>query len=396
MSSVYNSDRVRPKNPIEPEYGGTGISTYSTGDILYASNTNQLSKLSMGTSGQFIAAEGGVVTWKDVKLESTGGTTSLVDTGTGPTLKIKGLTFGNGFTINDNTTFFSINIKNEYTMSLIDTQTFTTSGTWTKPANAEFIYACLIGGGGGGGSGYKGDPLGIGALGGSGGNGGGVCIINKYPANLLPASIPVVVGAGGAGGIGPTVNNSMGVEGVNGGDTTFGIFKGPGGIRGYGTSGSSLTKNMVNPVINGVSTDYQIVTVDQNNSQSLSSFPGLTSMGGDASYRVGATTTAAKPGKGVFITSHNVSVSGVVAPTANNNGNNGSNHSANIFGNTSINFGLGGSGGYYSSGSTPFNGGNGGLPGGGGGGGSHGINDVVDGGNGGAGANGYAIILTFG
>ena len=48
-------------------YGGTGFSTYSTGDLIYASASNTLSKLTAGTSGQVLqVSAGGVPTWADV------------------------------------------------------------------------------------------------------------------------------------------------------------------------------------------------------------------------------------------------------------------------------------------------------------------------------------------
>jgi hypothetical protein len=44
--------------------GGTGLSTYTTGDILYASATNTLSKLTAGTNGYSLSIASGVPTWK--------------------------------------------------------------------------------------------------------------------------------------------------------------------------------------------------------------------------------------------------------------------------------------------------------------------------------------------
>lgn len=44
--------------------GGTGQSTYATGDTLYASGANTLAKLSVGTSGQVLTVSGGVPTWQ--------------------------------------------------------------------------------------------------------------------------------------------------------------------------------------------------------------------------------------------------------------------------------------------------------------------------------------------
>jgi hypothetical protein len=43
--------------------GGTAQSTYTTGDILYASASNTLSKLAVGTTGQVLTIAGGVPTY---------------------------------------------------------------------------------------------------------------------------------------------------------------------------------------------------------------------------------------------------------------------------------------------------------------------------------------------
>jgi hypothetical protein len=40
-------------------YGGTGISSYSSGDIMYATGAATLSKLSKGTGGQFMKMNSG-------------------------------------------------------------------------------------------------------------------------------------------------------------------------------------------------------------------------------------------------------------------------------------------------------------------------------------------------
>lgn len=54
-------------------YGGTGFSTYATGDLIYASATNTLSKLAAGTNGYVLTLTGGVPVW----AASTGGVTSF-------------------------------------------------------------------------------------------------------------------------------------------------------------------------------------------------------------------------------------------------------------------------------------------------------------------------------
>jgi hypothetical protein len=57
---------------IGSAYGGTGFSTYATGDLVYASATNTLSKLTAGTNGYVLTLAGGVPTWA---AASGGGTT---------------------------------------------------------------------------------------------------------------------------------------------------------------------------------------------------------------------------------------------------------------------------------------------------------------------------------
>ena len=43
--------------------GGTGLSSYTTGDTLYSSATNTLAKLAIGTTGQVLTVAGGIPTW---------------------------------------------------------------------------------------------------------------------------------------------------------------------------------------------------------------------------------------------------------------------------------------------------------------------------------------------
>jgi hypothetical protein len=65
--------------------GGTAQSTYTTGDILYASATNTLSKLSAGTNGYVLTLASGVPTW----AAPTGGssvTTATINTNTAQTI----------------------------------------------------------------------------------------------------------------------------------------------------------------------------------------------------------------------------------------------------------------------------------------------------------------------
>ena len=51
---------------IASGYGGTGFSTYATGDLIYASASNTLSKLSAATNGQILQLVSGVPAWGDL------------------------------------------------------------------------------------------------------------------------------------------------------------------------------------------------------------------------------------------------------------------------------------------------------------------------------------------
>jgi hypothetical protein len=45
--------------------GGTGLTSYTTGDLIYSSSGNTLSKLGIGTTGQFLKVVAGVPSWSD-------------------------------------------------------------------------------------------------------------------------------------------------------------------------------------------------------------------------------------------------------------------------------------------------------------------------------------------
>jgi len=99
-------------------------------------------------------------------------------------------------------------------------QTFTASGTWTKPSSGTYAFVEVWGGGGGGGSDLTGD-------GGSGGGGGGY---NSELIKLssLSATVAVTIGAGGAGG------TTASYAGGTGGTTTFGSY-----LKVYGGGGGN-------------------------------------------------------------------------------------------------------------------------------------------------------------
>ncbi len=66
-------------NTVVPTKGGTGLTTYTTGDMLYSSATNVLSKRAIGTSGQVLTVSGGLPVWA---TPATSGTVTSVATST--------------------------------------------------------------------------------------------------------------------------------------------------------------------------------------------------------------------------------------------------------------------------------------------------------------------------
>jgi hypothetical protein len=50
---------------IGTTYGGTGLTSYTTGDLIYSSSGNTLSKLGIGSAGQFLKVVAGVPAWSD-------------------------------------------------------------------------------------------------------------------------------------------------------------------------------------------------------------------------------------------------------------------------------------------------------------------------------------------
>jgi len=52
-------------NVIGPVYGGTGLSSYTTGDLVYASAANTLASLGIGSTGEILTIAAGVPAWTD-------------------------------------------------------------------------------------------------------------------------------------------------------------------------------------------------------------------------------------------------------------------------------------------------------------------------------------------
>lgn len=116
-----------------------------------------------------------------------------------------------------------------YTLNI---QTFTLSGTWTKPSIGTFADIEIWAPGGGAGSGSK---QAGGSCGGGAGGGGGSYFRVRVPLASLPATVTVVVGVGGLGGPAVTAASGNGNDGSPGGSSSFGdLFVANGGLGGRG------------------------------------------------------------------------------------------------------------------------------------------------------------------
>lgn len=264
----------------------------------------------------------------------------------------------------------------------VSIQTFTTSGTWTKPAVGYLTWAKCWGGGGSGGKGTTADA--------AHGGGGGGFQQRWFNTSDLGATETVTIGAGGAS------QTTASTVGNDGGNTTFGSWLtayggggGGGGSSIYGGGAGGAFGKGVNGNSSGVGGDYP-------SGNSYSPTAGETSTLVGWGGRNNGSTTAYTPGNGTSETSGggggatNTGAAGNVTAGGNAiNGGGGGGAGAEdsspgpSAGGTSLNGGNGGAGAYDANNATA-----GSQPGGGGGG--------SETGNSGAGGDGKCEILTFG
>jgi len=172
--------------------GGTGAATFTANNVLLGNGTSAFQVVAPGTNGNVLTSDG--TTWAS----------------TAPT-----------------------SIPANF-------QEFTSSGTWTKPAGASFVYVECWGAGGGGGSGGSSS---INFTGGAGG-GGGARTYLMFSASSLGATVSITIGAGGTGGA--AVSSGTGNAGSFGGNTTFGAnLASYGGLGGAGGVNSTSASNVV-------------------------------------------------------------------------------------------------------------------------------------------------------
>ena len=82
---VTSSGTITLAGTLNELHGGTGKSSYTTGDILYASASNTLAKLAIGSAGEVLKVAGGIPSWA---ADTNTGLTSVGITETGDALTI--------------------------------------------------------------------------------------------------------------------------------------------------------------------------------------------------------------------------------------------------------------------------------------------------------------------
>jgi hypothetical protein len=252
--------------------------------------------------------------------------------------------------------------------------------TWNKPRNCRFIYMITIGGGAGGGGG----GTATGAFYASGGQAGTVSRA-LYPASMIPNTIGITIGAGGAGGA-PLGNGSTG------GRTIISI------LDRFNTATTLLcatgTTNAQPGVYNASITPSGATVLGTSGAIIFAMFSSNTGRNGNVSGTVDLTTT---PLNGTPIggaASHAGYGSTNITPAipsglASTTGNGGNGIDGQFTWAPFISFG--GSGGGSSTVASGGNGGNGAFGAGGGGGGY----GPTGGGRGGRGGDGLAVIIAI-
>jgi hypothetical protein len=281
-------------NAVPAANGGTGLAVYNVGDLVYASGTTTLAKLSDVAVGNALIS-GGVGSapgYGKVGLTThVSGTLPVANGGTGTaTLALNNVLLGNTTSavqtiapgasgnalISDGTTWSSSAVPT----TPLNIQVFTSSGTFTVPAGITRVkvWAYGAGGGGGGGSGTGGA-----ANGGSGGAGG---LGSAFITGLTPgAAITVTIGTGGNGGVGANSGQTSGTAGTNtsfGGAVTAtggggGLFA-SGGVA--GASGAAGTFSTTGQIINNPRTQSNATGGGGNGSSGTNTGIGLGGSGG--------------------------------------------------------------------------------------------------------------------
>lgn len=72
LSILFITSNVESQVSItQPRNGGTGLTAYTIGDIIYASGTTSFTRLNIGSSGQTLIVSGGIPTWSTIAVPAS-------------------------------------------------------------------------------------------------------------------------------------------------------------------------------------------------------------------------------------------------------------------------------------------------------------------------------------
>ena len=141
---ITSSGTITMSGTLDEVNGGTGQTTYTTGDILYASGSNTLAKLAIGSAGQVLKVASGVPSW--ATDQNSGGTVTSItlaaDSGSGSAITTSGtftFTGGTNVTTSVSGTTVTINSTDQYSGTVTSIGTPAdgglTGGTITSSGN---------------------------------------------------------------------------------------------------------------------------------------------------------------------------------------------------------------------------------------------------------------------
>jgi hypothetical protein len=378
--SVTNGDGVAG-NPVVAVTGLAAIATSGSASDL-ATGTVPAARLNLTTDGNMLRRSGGVLQERTpAQVLADIGAAAASHTHPLSALEQSGAVTGQ-VPQWDGSAWSPATISGGGTPAQIDIYDVAGSYTWTKPAGARTIELIIIGGGCGGGSGRRGAA---GTQRGGGGGGSGGCFVHvTLPASQFGATVPVTVGAGGAGGASVTTDDTNGNLGLPGGDSSFGSILADnvtGGAPGGTTSGGNGAVAESAGTVVGRAGGAGGSGAAGNAASNSGSGPGC----GGGGAGISTANAVFAGGNGCQWRLVGTASGGAGGSSGGGNGNNGA---------STFLSGAGGGGGGSGLGVPGGNGGNGGKPGGGGGGGAASENGQPSG-AGGNGGDGAVYVITY-
>ncbi|MEI6091689.1 MAG: hypothetical protein WCR42_14630 [bacterium] len=243
---------------VAPNQGGTGLSSYTKGDIIYADDVSTLANLhDVATGNALISGGVGIApSWGKIDLTShTDGILPVSKGGTGQATYTNGqlligntdentltkaeLTAGKGIAIENGNG--SIKIAANFVPQISRLIASTNTSAFVVPEGVSVLTIEAVGGSGGGGGSGADMNSGGGATGGGGGGGAGehgYVILSVSPGDVIGVSIGAKANGGAFG------NNSKGGDGDPGVATTVThntniVLTANGGMGGIGSPGNS-------------------------------------------------------------------------------------------------------------------------------------------------------------